>query len=104
MLSGKAHFEGARYISMSPDGSKIGDKGLVISPMVESVAGIAMWAAPQVATGRPGYTLVARETHSSSLCLDEGAALRRQRPSDKGPNRPSIKRRFGFSEAAFLLQ
>lgn len=40
-------FKDCQYISMAPDASKIGDKGLLLSPIVKNGSGEAMWAAPQ---------------------------------------------------------
>lgn len=49
------YVEGARklmalsqFVSLAPDASKVGDRGLLVSPLVESRTGVAIWTAPQV--------------------------------------------------------
>lgn len=54
--SGLRRYPRSRAISMAPDASKIGDKGLLISPIVQNDSGYAMWAAPQ-ASCRPATTI-----------------------------------------------
>lgn len=48
VTDGAAIFQQSQFVSMAPDASKIGDKGLLVAPMVDARSGVAMWAAPQV--------------------------------------------------------
>ena len=40
-------FKECQFLSAAPDASKIGDKALLVSPLVDNKSGQAMWAAPQ---------------------------------------------------------
>ena len=48
LSKGYAVLSGRQFYSMAPGASKVGNKGLLVTPLVDNQSGQAMWAAPQV--------------------------------------------------------